>query len=70
MADVEQERDHLQLELQRALQDGSQSDVSESLKEEHKQLVAMLHNKNKHISNLLKELEVGESILFDGFVTV
>lgn len=58
LTDVEQERDQLQIELQRALQDGSQSDISESIKDQHKELVETLHHKNKQIGSLLTDIEV------------
>lgn len=57
---MEQERDQLQLELQRAFQEGSQSDISESVREQQKELIETLHHKNKQISSLLKDLEVGD----------
>lgn len=63
LVDTEQERDQLQLELQKALQDGSQSDISESVKEQQKQLIKTLHYKNEQISSLLKDLEVDNLFL-------
>lgn len=55
---LEQEKEQLQYELQTNLQDGSQSDVSEAVREQHKELIDALHHKNKQMSSLLRDIEV------------
>lgn len=37
---------------------GSESDVSETIKDQHRELVQTVHNKNKQISDLLRDIEV------------
>ncbi|XP_015840436.1 centrosomal protein of 290 kDa isoform X2 [Tribolium castaneum] len=60
VANLEQERSRLINELQVINQEDNQSDVSETVKEQHKELVNALHNKNKQISDLLRDIEVAE----------
>lgn len=55
---LEKERIHLQNEVQSLQQDDTQSDLSETVKEQHRELIDNLHNKNRQISNLLNEIEV------------
>lgn len=55
---LENERIHLQNEVQSLQQDDTQSDLSETVKEQHRELIDNLHNKNRQISNLLNEIEV------------
>lgn len=60
METVNQEKMQLQSELHAAIQHGddSRSDISESLAEQHKELVNAVHHKNKQISDLLNDIEV------------
>lgn len=58
ISDIEQERNNLLLELQTTHQDGSQSDISENIKEQHQELMETLHHKNKQLQNLLEDIEV------------
>ncbi|XP_044259542.1 centrosomal protein of 290 kDa-like isoform X2 [Tribolium madens] len=60
VANLEQERSRLINELQVINQEDNQSDVSETIKEQHKELVNTLHNKNKQISDLLRDIEIAE----------
>lgn len=57
---VNQEKMQLQSELNAAIQQGddSRSDISESLVEQHKELVNTVSHKNKQISDLLNDIEV------------
>ncbi|GJQ81526.1 hypothetical protein Trydic_g4888 [Trypoxylus dichotomus] len=57
----ESERVHLQNELQSLQQDDSRSDLSETVKEQNKELIDAIQNKNRHISKLLNEIEVIEN---------
>jgi gas vesicle protein len=58
IATLELEKNRLVNELQLANQDDNHSDVSETVKEQHKELVNSVHNKNKQISDLLRDIEV------------
>lgn len=55
---LEDERKHLQSELQVSDRDDSQSDISETIKDQHKKLIEAIHEKNKQISQLLDDIEV------------
>lgn len=55
---LEDERKHLQSELQVVDRDDSQSDISETIKDQHKKLIEAIHEKNKQISQLLDDMEV------------
>lgn len=57
---MEEERNNLQSELQRMNQEGSQSDVSENIKEQQKELIDTVHHKNKQLSDLLRDIEAVE----------
>lgn len=59
---LEEERIHLQNELQSLQQEDARSDLSETVKEQHRELVDSVHNKNRQISKLLNEIEVGRSL--------
>ncbi|KAH0821762.1 hypothetical protein GEV33_001029 [Tenebrio molitor] len=60
IATLELEKNRLVNELQLANQDDNHSDVSETVKEQHKELVNSVHNKNKQISDLLRDIEASE----------
>lgn len=68
MSVLEQENLHLQNELRSILAHGdeSQSDLSESIVDQHKELVQTVQQKNKQISQLLSDIEVRRfySLLF------
>ncbi|KAG5876194.1 hypothetical protein JTB14_001937 [Gonioctena quinquepunctata] len=55
---LEQDNRRLQNELQSGSHEkGSESDISETTKDKQKELVESLHNKNKQISDLLRDIE-------------
>lgn len=54
---LKQEKNQLLNEIQ-LTQDDNHSDVSESVKDQHNELMKTLHNKNKQISDLLHDIEV------------
>ncbi|XP_056644391.1 centrosomal protein of 290 kDa [Diorhabda sublineata] len=59
---IEKENKRLQHELQSVPQEAtSESDYSESIKDQQKELVETLHNKNRQISDLLREIEEVEN---------
>ncbi|KAJ3666880.1 hypothetical protein Zmor_002307 [Zophobas morio] len=60
VTNLEQEKNRLISELQVASQDDTRSDVSETVKEQHKELVNTVHVKNKQISDLLRDIEATE----------
>lgn len=37
---------------------GSESDISETIRDQQRELVETIHNKNKQISDLLRDIEV------------
>lgn len=56
---LEEENRHLQDEIQSIPQDlASESDLSETVKDQQQELVQTVHNKNKQISDLLRDIEV------------
>lgn len=57
---LEQENLHLQAELQSTLnqEDENRSDLSDTITEQHKELVQTIQQKNKQISQLLSDVEV------------
>lgn len=61
LAEVEQEKNRLINELQLINQDDTKSDISDNVKEQHKELVNTLHTKNKQLSDLLRDIEVYNS---------
>lgn len=61
---MERENNLLHQELQSKGQDGSESDVSETIREQHRELVEVVQNKNKHISELLRDIEVQYCLLY------
>ncbi|CAH1173755.1 unnamed protein product [Phaedon cochleariae] len=62
MKSLEQENRRLEKELQSIPHDaGSESDISETIKDHQKELVDTLQNKNKQISELLRDIENVES---------
>ncbi|KAK9884909.1 hypothetical protein WA026_009147 [Henosepilachna vigintioctopunctata] len=55
---LEREKNLLEHDLQASKHDGSvSSDVSDTVKDQHKELVENVHNKNKQISDLLQDIE-------------
>lgn len=42
---------------------GSESDISETIRDQQRELVQTVHNKNKQISDLLRDIEVKYMIL-------
>lgn len=55
---LDDEKKHLQNEIKLLDKDDSQSDISETVKEQHKDLIDSIHEKNKQISHLLDDIEV------------
>ncbi|XP_017769408.1 PREDICTED: LOW QUALITY PROTEIN: centrosomal protein of 290 kDa-like [Nicrophorus vespilloides] len=58
---LEEERVHLQNELQYSQRDESGSDISEVIKDQHKDLIENVHQKNGQISQLLMDIETVEA---------
>ncbi|CAH0553139.1 unnamed protein product [Brassicogethes aeneus] len=54
---LESENFQLQKQLQNKVQEGSESDISETVREQHKELIEVVQNKNKQISDLLQDIE-------------
>lgn len=56
---MEQENRSLQNEIQSMPHEiGSESDISETVRDQQRELVQTVHNKNKQISDLLRDIEV------------
>lgn len=56
---LQQENRRLQNEIDSMPHEiGSESDISENLRDQQRELVQTVHNKNKQISELLRDIEV------------
>lgn len=59
MKNLQQENRRLQNEIQSMPNEiGSESDISETVRDQQRELVETINNKNKQISELLKDIEV------------
>lgn len=61
---LENENKDLQNEIKVLDKDDAQSDISETIKDQHKDLIDSIHEKNKQISQLLDDIEVNVKSLF------
>lgn len=60
---LESDNKDLQNELRVLDKDDTHSDISEAIKDQHKDLIDSIHEKNKQISQLLDEIEVIEFVI-------
>lgn len=55
---LEQEKLYMQKEIQTFHRDDSESELSENVKDQYKNLIDTIHEKNKQMSQLLDDIEV------------